>query len=763
VTGRYLNYVWIWDNDPNHQKVIGKSEWDGITTIGEITGIEQQHRVDIYADGTFKAGIIEDNEWIDLKTVEEIEIYFINNYDKSDYEHFIPIQIPKRTIAISYFDNTSGDKSYDPLIKGMADMLISDLSNIESIKIVEREKLDDLLKEINLGESKFIDNETAQKMGKGLGAQYILTGSFIVMGDAFRIDARLINVESGEIVFSKAVNGNKDTFFDIEKELAKEIISNLELSVSNKTLSAMEESGTRSYDAYYYWTLGNGYLQEAQYDSALVYYEKSLSHDPYFIFALESIFLSHHSHIDLLYPEYIKRRFDEDWISKIDDITIFINFYKFLTFKDLSQTRFYDNFSMNSYTSSICFIIGNFYCNTSKYINDRQMCSDDDMENALIWIEKAYNLDPSYAYLFGVYSYHVKKDYHTALDAFDKTLEQGTADEYTLQNISIIMSELGNWEKVIEINKKRLDIDPNNYYPYWNIALGYYNLYDFKNAIIFYNKSKQYLAMEEYPRTDYSIADCYMQLGNFSEAIDFLQNIHSDDNKLMKLVYGHLAIAYARMGGDEKTIEVTQMHMEIEDAPAELSRLYTRVAYSYQALGNFIKAKDNYEKAIEQDPNYWNAHNNYAYFYLDQGDLKTAEDIFKANIQRVPNNPWVYHSMGEFYQRTGEYDKAIDYYDSSIERDSTYAIAYYNLGQIYEEWENDLFFEYYLKAAEFNNNDAQRWVKKNKKLIDEHNNKNNKSPSADYIEELKKLAELRDLEIITNEEFEAKKKELLGL
>lgn len=33
----------------------------------------------------------------------------------------------------------------------------------------------------------------------------------------------------------------------------------------------------------------------------------------------------------------------------------------------------------------------------------------------------------------------------------------------------------------------------------------------------------------------------------------------------------------------------------------------------------------------------------------------------------------------------------------------------------------------------------------------------------DYIEELRKLAELRDMNIITNEEFEAKKQQLLGL
>ena len=57
----------------------------------------------------------------------------------------------------------------------------------------------------------------------------------------------------------------------------------------------------------------------------------------------------------------------------------------------------------------------------------------------------------------------------------------------------------------------------------------------------------------------------------------------------------------------------------------------------------------------------------------------------------------------------------------------------------------------------------KNWVKKNKKLIDEHKNKSKKFPSIDYIDELKKLAELRDLGIITDEEFEAKKKELLGL
>ena len=48
------------------------------------------------------------------------------------------------TIAVSYFDNTSDIKEFNPLSKGLADMLITDLSNQDKFHIVEREKLEKL-------------------------------------------------------------------------------------------------------------------------------------------------------------------------------------------------------------------------------------------------------------------------------------------------------------------------------------------------------------------------------------------------------------------------------------------------------------------------------------------------------------------------------------------------------------------------------------------------------------------------------------------
>lgn len=123
------------------------------------------------------------------------------------------------TIAISYFDNTSGDLQYNPLSKGIADMLITDLSKIPGLSIVEREDLEKLIKEIELGRSRYFDNATAQKLGKGLGAQSILTGAFLVLDEQMRIDARLIDVASGKILAAEAVNGSRNDFFSLHKQL----------------------------------------------------------------------------------------------------------------------------------------------------------------------------------------------------------------------------------------------------------------------------------------------------------------------------------------------------------------------------------------------------------------------------------------------------------------------------------------------------------------------------------------------------------------
>src|ERR1041384_557454 len=109
----------------------------------------------------------------------------------------LPAVAHARTIAIAYFDNNTGSAELEPLRKGLADMLITDLGNVGSLQIVEREKLNQVMGELKLSQSKFIDPKTAQKLGKGLAAEYIMTGSYVIGGETLRIDARVVEVKSG--------------------------------------------------------------------------------------------------------------------------------------------------------------------------------------------------------------------------------------------------------------------------------------------------------------------------------------------------------------------------------------------------------------------------------------------------------------------------------------------------------------------------------------------------------------------------------------
>ena len=147
-----------------------------------------------------------------------------------------------KRLAIIYFDNSGGDPAMDKLKKGLADMLITDLSNINMLAIVERDKLESILKEQKLSNSKEFDPSTAAKVGKLLGAQIILTGGYFEMMGSLRLDARFIDVETGKILKSDGVDGDISTFFKIQKQLSWKIIKTLDIKISAAEKQAIEKN-----------------------------------------------------------------------------------------------------------------------------------------------------------------------------------------------------------------------------------------------------------------------------------------------------------------------------------------------------------------------------------------------------------------------------------------------------------------------------------------------------------------------------------------
>ena len=146
-----------------------------------------------------------------------------------------------KRLAIIYFDNTSEEAGLNKLKKGLAGMLISDLSNVNMIDIVERDRIEEILNEQNLNNSGKFDQNSASKVGKLLGAEMILTGAYFEMFGSFRIDARFIDVETGAILKSEGVDGGSSNFFKLEKQLVWKIIKNLDVTLSDEERKAIEE------------------------------------------------------------------------------------------------------------------------------------------------------------------------------------------------------------------------------------------------------------------------------------------------------------------------------------------------------------------------------------------------------------------------------------------------------------------------------------------------------------------------------------------
>ncbi len=105
------------------------------------------------------------------------------------------------------------------LRKGLAQMLISDLSGSDRFQIVERDRLQEILDELKLNETKQIDKGSANRIGKLLGARYMVLGGYFDLMGSLRVDARVVEVETGKVIKSVGGTSLPDEFLDLQQRI----------------------------------------------------------------------------------------------------------------------------------------------------------------------------------------------------------------------------------------------------------------------------------------------------------------------------------------------------------------------------------------------------------------------------------------------------------------------------------------------------------------------------------------------------------------
>jgi len=142
-------------------------------------------------------------------------------------------QESRPVVAVLYFDNNSIGKDradYDGLGKGIADLLITDMASNTHVRVVEREKVQKVLEEQNLVKAGSIDQNTAVKLGKILGAQYMITGGFLSDGRGNMVlTSRAINVQTSEITNPSRVQEKTDDVLGLIAKMSSKLNDELKL------------------------------------------------------------------------------------------------------------------------------------------------------------------------------------------------------------------------------------------------------------------------------------------------------------------------------------------------------------------------------------------------------------------------------------------------------------------------------------------------------------------------------------------------------
>jgi TolB-like protein len=198
------------------------------------------------------------------------------------------------TIAVLPFEDRGSygqDKEvFRALEVGIPATLGAELAKHPRVRLAEPGRIEAALKAEKLGPEARVDAATAARVGTQAGARYAITGNFADFYGKFRIDARVVDVGSGQII--KVVSNSTPELQDraqmsrIMQDLAAKILSAASLSASGSSPDVRREVPAEAVTQY---SLGLLYEKEGDRAKAVEHFQRALTAYPAYGEAREGI------------------------------------------------------------------------------------------------------------------------------------------------------------------------------------------------------------------------------------------------------------------------------------------------------------------------------------------------------------------------------------------------------------------------------------------------------------------------------------------
>lgn len=186
------------------------------------------------------------------------------------------------SIAVLYFMHKCDRPELDALRKGLSYMLISDLSKVEGLYVVERVKLQAIVEEIGLGALGLVAQESAPRVGRLLGAANVVGGRFYNCElDKIGIDPGVLGMPDEKISDLPDSSGVLQEIFRMEKEILFGILEYLnKVPKTEEERKKLLEPMTTNLNALLFFFRGFHESDQVNYPLAERYYRAALKFDP---------------------------------------------------------------------------------------------------------------------------------------------------------------------------------------------------------------------------------------------------------------------------------------------------------------------------------------------------------------------------------------------------------------------------------------------------------------------------------------------------
>jgi adenylate cyclase len=180
------------------------------------------------------------------------------------------------------FANISGDKEQEYFVDGMTDDLITRLSKLRALTVIARNSVFTYKGR----------NVKVQDVARDLGVRYVLEGSVRRAGGVVRINAQLIDTETGGHLWAEIFDRDFKDIFALQDEVTAKIVDALKLKLTPLEETSLAEKSTQNMDAYDLLLRGLEPLRRyAQEDNgeARRYFERAVATDPNYARAYANI------------------------------------------------------------------------------------------------------------------------------------------------------------------------------------------------------------------------------------------------------------------------------------------------------------------------------------------------------------------------------------------------------------------------------------------------------------------------------------------